>query len=670
MNSAEINRLDMKSKDIVENNISKISELFPNCISEGKIDFDMLKQELSKDIIEDGKEKYQLTWVGKKEAIVNANTPCKKTLRPVKEKSVDFDNTKNIYIEGDNLEALKILQESYLNKIKCIYIDPPYNTGNDFIYNDNFKKDSNSELVESGQVDEYGNRMITNNISNGRFHSDWLSMMYSRLKLARNLLKSDGIIFISMGDDEVFNLEKICDEIFGQNSKLAVVVQEKGNAQNDATNVQNNHDYLLIYQKSKKFINGKEISAIYETKEEVIELIKEYDKYYYVGSGITTGGEGGTLNHRPNLGYTIYYNPETDDKIAVEDYDKDLAKISNEEKDIYTDDTSLLNKGYIKIRPPKKGKLLGVWTWSADKFNIEKNKILIKKTNQGYSVRKKEYVDNNSVYEENNKFFIKIAKSKNIRSVWNYNSASGTSVLNSLLGNRVFDNPKNLEMIEYILRVCDLKNDDIVLDFFSGSATTAHAVLEANGKNNSESKFIMIQLPEQCNYDSENYKNGYKTICDIGEERIRRAGKKIKEETNADIDYGFRVYKVDSSNMKDVYYEPTDLQQSQLNMFESNIKEDRTAEDLLTQVILDLGLTLDLKIEEKKILNNNVYFVETNSLVACFDEEIDINIIDEICKYNPLKIVFKESSFKTDSDKINIFERIKKLSNETEINII
>lgn len=665
-----MNKLDMESKDIIDSNIEKLKELFPSCIQEDKIDFDMLKQELSSIVIDDKKEKYQLTWPGKKEAIVLSNGRINKTLRPIKEKSVNFDNTKNIYIEGDNLEALKILQESYLNKIKCIYIDPPYNTGNDFIYNDSFRKVINEELVESRQADEEGNRLVSNSQSNGRFHSDWLSMMYSRLKLARSLLSKNGVIFISIGDDEVANLEKICDEIFGQNSKLGIIVQEKGNAQNDAINIQNNHDYILVYQKEKQIMNGKEQSILYEKVKNTIEVYKEDDKFYYIGSGITTGGEGGTLNHRPNLGYTIYYNPKTEDKIAVDDYNKELAKSSNDEEKIYTDDESLTFKGYEKIRAPKKGNLLGVWTWSKDKFNLEKDLILIKKTSQGYSVRKKEFVDYNLVYQKGNQYFIDIIKNKNIRSVWNYNSASGTSVLNELLENRIFDNPKNLDMIEYMLEIANLKNNDIILDFFSGSATTAHALLNVNLKNNINARFVMVQLPEPCDEKSENFKRGFRTICDIGEERIRRAGNKIKEKTNVDIDYGFRVYKVDSSNMKDVYYKPSELGQANLFDMMSNIKEDRTSEDLLTQVMLDLGLTLDLKIEEKTILNNKVYYVADNALVACFDDNVDINIIDEICKCKPLKVVFKDMSFRSDKDKINLEERIKKLSVDTEISIL
>ena len=665
-----MNKLVMKSKNIVEDNISKLKELFPNVVSEGKIDFDLLKQELSPIVIDEKKEKYQLTWPGKKEAIFNSNCPISKTLRPVKEKSVNFDHTKNIYVEGDNLEVLKILQESYLNKIKLIYIDPPYNTGNDFIYNDDFSKSSLDELYDAGEIDEKGNKLITNNKSNGRFHSDWLSMMYSRLKLARNLLTTDGLIFMSIGDDEVANLEKISNEIFGENAKLGIIVQEKGNAQNDATNIQNNHDYILVYQKNKQIFDGKEKKSIFESVVETIELEKANDSFYYLGSGITTGGEGGTLNNRPNLGYTIYYNPKTNDKIAIDDYDKEIAKISNNEFEVYTNNDDLLSKGYELIRPPKKGELLGAWTWSKEKFNLEKDLINIKKINNGYSVRKIQYVDETKVYEKNGKYYIDYNKLKNIRSVWNYNSASGTSILNKILGERTFNNPKNLEMMEYIISISNLNTDDIILDFFSGSGTTAHAVLNYNYRYKKNIRYIMVQLPELCDEKSENYKNGYRNICDIGEERIIRVGKKIKEETNADIDYGFRVYKVDTSNMKDVFYKPGEIGQMDLMEYLSNIKEDRTSEDLLTQVILDLGLTLDLKIEEKAILSNKVYYVEDNSLVACFDNQVDINIVNEICKCNPMKVVFKDSSFKSDSDRINIEERIKKLSPETEISIL
>lgn len=608
------NKLEMMSKNIINDNLKKISQLFPNCVTEGKIDFDILKQELSTNIIEDGQERYQLTWVGKKAALVNANTPCNKTLRPVKEKSVDFDNTKNIYIEGDNLEVLKILQESYLNKIKCIYIDPPYNTGNDFLYNDKFNKSENEELTESGQIDEYGNKMVTNNQANGRFHSDWLSMIFSRIKLARNLLTEDGSIYISIDDNEYENLKKICDEIFGENNFVSNLVWQKNFApKNDNKYISISTEYVLVYAKNKeKFNRG---------------LLPREEKH--------------------NKGYS---NPDNDPR-GVWTSGSILA-------------TTYSSSGVYEIIAPNGKKHLppAGRCWRYAKETIEQ----LKKDNRlwfgadGTGVpRVKRFLFEmpNGIVPQNLMLYTEVGSNQD-----------GNLELKDLFEAQIFDYPKNTKLLNRIFTIANVKNNDIILDFFSGSATTAEAVMKLNSADESYRKFILVQLPEK--YSDKSGKYNFETICDLGEERIRRAGKKIKEETNADIDYGFRVYKVDSSNMKDVYYAPTDLQQSQLNMFESNIKEDRTSEDLLTQVILDLGLTLDLSIEERKIINNNVYFVENNSLVACFDDTIDINIVDEICKCNPLKIVFKESSFKTDSDKINVFERIKKLSNDTEINII
>ena len=609
MNNEEIHKLDMKSKDIVEDNISKISELFPDCISEGKIDFDILKQELSKDIIDDGKEKYQLSWVGKKEALVNANTPCNKTLRPVKEKSVDFDNTKNIYIEGDNLEVLKILQESYLNKIKCIYIDPPYNTGNDFIYNDKFVNEN--ELEESGQIDKYNNRLISNQESNGRFHSDWLSMMYSRLKLSRNLLSDEGVIFISIDDNEIENLRKLCDEIFGENNFIAQFIwKKKQGGGNDSNFVVAEHEYVLCFcKKNEKFH---------------LNLDKNYQLSDSLYPYKDKNGEYGLI---------------TLDKTSIQFSQSLVFEIKDKEGNIYT--PRIVN-----------GKQ-SCWRWSKNKVEKEYNKLVFK---------------NGKVYTKYYRPDGVTPKSLLMDAIYG-RTESGNDDIKALFEINPFSYPKPVALIKHFIAIGTNEND-IILDFFSGSATTAQATLQINSEDNKNRRFILVQMPEMCNEKSSAFKQGLKTISEIGEERIRRAGKKIKEKTNANMDYGFRVYKVDSSNMKDVYYNPTDLQQSQLNMFESNIKEDRTAEDLLTQVILDLGLTLDLSIEERKIINNNVYFVENNSLVACFDDFIDINIIDEICKCNPLKIVFKESSFKNDSDKINTFERIKKISSETEVNIL
>lgn len=608
------NKLEMKSKNIINDNLKKISQLFPNCVTEGKIDFDILKQELSTNIIEDGQERYQLTWVGKKAASVNANTPCNKTLRPVKEKSVFYDKTKNVYIEGDNLEVLKILQESYLNKIKCIYIDPPYNTGNDFVYNDKFNKSENEELTESGQIDECGNKMVTNNQANGRFHSDWLSMIFSRIKLARNLLTEDGSIYISIDDNEYENLKKICDEIFGENNFVSNLVWQKNFApKNDNKYISISTEYVLVYAKNKeKFNRG---------------LLPREEKH--------------------NKGYS---NPDNDPR-GVWTSGSILA-------------TTYSSSGVYEIIAPNGKKHLppAGRCWRYAKETIEQ----LKKDNRlwfgadGTGVpRVKRFLFEmpNGIVPQNLMLYTEVGSNQD-----------GNLELKDLFEAQIFDYPKNTKLLNRIFTIANVKNNDIILDFFSGSATTAEAVMKLNSADESYRKFILVQLPEK--YSDKSGKYNFETICDLGEERIRRAGKKIKEETNANIDYGFRVYKVDSSNMKNVYYTPTDLKQSQLNMFESNIKEDRTAEDLLTQVILDLGLTLDLSIEERKIMNNNVYFVENNSLVACFDDTIDINIIDEICKCNPLKIVFKESSFKTDSDKINVFERIKKLSNDTEINII
>ena len=618
------NKLDMKSKDIVKYNIEKISEIFPNCISEGKLDYDMLKQELSNDILEAENERYQLTWAGKRKAIINANSPCSKTLRPVKSKSIDFDNTKNIYIEGDNLDVLKILQESYLNKIKCIYIDPPYNTGKDFVYNDKFSKSTNEELKEAGRIDNDGNMLVSkdiNNISNGKFHSDWLTMMYSRLKVARNLLKNDGCIFISIDDTEVDNLKKIGNEIFGEENFICQFVRKTGiSARLDAKNVSVEQDYVLMFAK-----NSNELK-INKMKLDNDDSYKGEDEFVKIrGKYKLNKLDRGSISYSASLDYPI----ESPDGTPI-----------------YPGGTSEHNAW--------------CWRWSKEKvkWGIENKFIVFKKNNESWSVYFKQYqfVDNN---------LNKIDRSIPYKSllIEGFNNEIGTKEIMSLFNRKVFDYPKPVALIKHLLNI-GINDQDIVLDFFSGSATTANAVMRINAEKNSKNKYILVQLPEKVEIDN------YDNICCIGQDRIIKAGTKIKEETNANIDYGFRVYRVDSSNMKDVYYAPTDLQQSQLNMFESNIKEDRTSEDLLTQVILDLGLTLDLSIEERKIFNNNVYFVENNSLVACFDETIDINIVDEICKCNPLKIVFKESSFKTDSDKINVFERIKKLSNDTEINII
>lgn len=557
MNNNNVNKLNMKSKDIVEDNISKIAGLFPECISEGKIDFDMLKQELSNDIIEDGKERYQLSWVGKKEALVNANTPCNKTLRPVKEKSVDFDNTKNIYIEGDNLDVLKILQESYLNKIDCIYIDPPYNTGNDFIYNDKFEKDKNAELEESRQIDDSGFKMISNVEGNGRFHSDWLSMMYARIKLARNLLASSGFIFISIDDNEQSNLKKICDEIFGESNFVANftwVRKKKGSFLSN--NVRKMTEYILCYRKDKtndfKLYGEKAYSDKYQP---IVKRTNNIKRLEFPSKIIKTGLKDGNYN-------AGFYGNEGTGIEILNDFIVENGVIKNE----------LSVKGHF------------IWQQAYLDSEIKMGTEVTLSSKFGFNVLR----------------FDQDKKIKTPSTLINSENGVGTNEdatlelqrFFELAPNEVFSYSKPTSLIKYLLNMVMYdKTDATILDFFSGSATTAQAVMELNSDENKSLKYIMVQLPESNN-------DRFETICEFGEERIKRAGTKIKKETNANIDYGFRVYNVDSSNMKDVYYAPTDLKQSQLNMFESNIKENRTAEDLLTQVILDLGLTLDLSIEE------------------------------------------------------------------------
>lgn len=612
-----MDKLNMESKDIVDVNIENIGKLFPNVIVEsdkGKsVDFDLLKQELSKEVVDDGKEKYELTWPGKKKSIVEANTPTKNTLIPERDKSVDFDNTKNIYIEGDNLEALKILQNSYLGKIKCIYIDPPYNTGNDFIYKDNFKKDSNQELEESGQVDDEGNRLVANNTSNGRFHSDWLSMMYPRLKLARNLLADDGVIFISIDDNEQANLTKICDEIFDHSNYEHFIWKKKSGSGNTEKIIGCLTENILCYFKCKRagVLNYRTINRDYKYSD-------SYGNFNLEGIEKTNLGD----YVRPTMMFGIV-DPKTGQKfLPTKNMRWTLGKETIQHK-IHE------NKIY---------------------FDYNKNKVYVKK-----------YSDD---YEKSQNVYYNLLTDMG-------SLASAKDEINDILGNReLFSTPKPTNLIKHLIEIATSK-DSIILDFFSGSATTAHAVMQLNAEDGGNRKYIMVQLPEECKEDSEAYKEGYKTICDIGEERIRRAGKKIKEETNANIDYGFKVFKIDSSNMKDDFYKkPNDLEQSQLRLFESNVKDDRISDDLLTQVMLNLGLTLDLNVEKKKIKNNDVYFVENNSLIACFDDSIDFSIIDEIANIKPLRVVFKDESFKNDNDKINLEEKFKKLSPDTKIIVL
>jgi adenine-specific DNA-methyltransferase len=617
-------KLDMKSLDLLKDNIEFISGRFPNCVTEtasGKvIDFDQLKQELSADAIEGNKERYRLEWPGKKEAIVTANLPINKTLRPIKEDSVDFDNTENIYIEGDNLEVLKLLQESYLGKVKMIYIDPPYNTGNDFVYKDSFTKSKSDELFESGQKDELGQRLVPNPETSGRYHSDWLSMMYPRLKLARNLLTDDGAIFISIDENEVHNLRKICDEVYGENNFISQAGWQKVySPKNQARYLSNDYEFVLIYSKS---ISKFEIGLLPRTE--------EMDKRYK--------------------------NPDNDLRGPWKAGD---LVASGERKG-----------GHYIIKNPHNGKEYDVpqgkhWAFSEPSMRemLKDNRIV--------------FGSNNSSFPAFKQFLSEVKQGRVASSFFSYSDYGHTDLAKkefiNLFGDQgrtIFETIKPTKLIQNLFRIANADKDAIILDFFSGSATTAHALMQLNAEDQGNRKYILVQLPETTDEASEAYKAGYKNICEIGKERIRRAAKKIKEETNAHIDYGFRVYRLDESNMQDVYYHPQDYDQSKMDMFADNVKPDRTADDLLTQIMLDWGLLLNLKIENIQITGKQVYKVNGDSLYACFDKGLDESFAKEIAKGKPLRIVFRDNSFKDNSAKTNVKQLLKQLSPETEMKVI
>ncbi len=644
-----MNRLDMETTDIVQGNIDKICELFPNVIVESEngktIDFDLLKQELSNDIVEGNKEKYQLTWPGKKETILNANSKINKTLRPLKEKSVEFENAKNIYIEGDNLETLKILQESYLNKIDCIYIDPPYNTGNDFIYNDDYKLSVEEDLEKSGIIDEYGNRLITNNKSNSRYHSAWLSMIYSRLKLSRNLLKNDGLIFLSIDDNELYNLKMICDEIFGENNFIANIVVETANgvfgtraSQTKRTMVKVK-DYVLIYSRDKNSIK-RDFVPLYMPTNDL------FDSHYSImlDDNLNRNSLVNFLND--NKKFSKYF-----EKYGLSIKIDNISKLMKIDKEFNNDIISIADKIYqdvsysLKVPTEIDARLKNGET-------VNFNDCIIFRTGNGKGTVR-QYISFKDSLKYTDDYVSEYRKAVTMGDLWEGFDADMKNVTKE--GNCEFPNGKKpVRLIKQLIKWANVRNG-IILDFFSGSATTAQAVSELNNEMKLNNKWILVQVPEISN-DAEKV-----SICNIGQQRIKNILNKGD---------GFRIYKVDSSNMKDIYYKPNEVSQTNLFDMISNIKDNRTSEDLLTQVILDLGLTLDLKILNKSINNNNVYFVEDNSLIACFDDNIDINIIDEICKYTPMRVVFKDTSFKTDKDKINLEEKMKKLSPTTEINII
>ena len=610
-----MDKLKMQTADGVQDNISRIAELFPECITEVSnqmggvkraVDFDKLRQLLSSDIVEGNEERYQFTWPDKRKAILAANAPINATLRPCPEESVNFDTTQNLYIEGDNLDVLKCLKETYLHKVKMIYIDPPYNTGNDFVYEDDFAESAAEYLANSGQFDEQGNRLVTNTESNGRFHTDWLNMIYPRLKVARDLLTEDGVIFISIDDNEVENLRKVCDEIFGESNFIATLVWERAySPKNDAKYISNSHDYVLMYAKSAaSFIIGR------------LERTAE-------------------ANAR-------YSNPDNDPRGVWKPSDMSV-KTYNAECDY-----SITTPSGRVVEPPA-GRC---WSLSRNAFRERLQDTRIWFGSDGSSVpcikRFITELKHDGMAPTSILFYKDVGHSQ-----------EGAQEVVSLFGDKgVFDGPKPVRLLERLITLANLKEDSIVLDFFSGSATTAHAVMKKNAEKEKHCRFIMVQLPEEVSDKKKN--QGYKNICEIGKERIRRAGAKIKEEDPdkaQHLDTGFRVLKLDSSNMKEVFYSPKDTAQQDLFALVDNVKDDRTSEDLLFQVMLELGATLDSKIEESVVDGKTIYNVADGYLVACFDQKVTDEVVTAIAKMQPTYAVLRDTSLVDDATATN-FEQI------------
>ena len=624
-----MDKLRMQSSNGVEDNITKIAQLFPDCVTEtvdernGQpkhlIDFEKLKQNLSDSVMSERAERYQFTWPDKSKAILLANSPINATLRPCREDSVDFDNTQNLYIEGDNLDVLKCLKETYLHKVKMIYIDPPYNTGNDFVYEDDFAQSSEEYLANSGQFDEQGNRMFTNAESNGRFHTDWLNMIYPRLKVARDLLTDDGVIFISIDDNEVENLRKVCDEVFGEQNFIATLVWERAySPKNDAKFISNSHDYILMFAKR---IDSFHIGRLERTAE---------------------------ANAR-------YSNPDNDPRGDWKPSDMSVKTYNAE-----CDYPITCPSGRV-VEPPA-GRC---WRLSRNAFRerLQDNRIWFG-------------TDGNSV--PCIKRFLRELKFDGMAptSILFYkevgHSQEGAKEVTALFGDKgVFDGPKPVRLLQRLLTLANLDDNSILLDFFSGSASTAHAVMKMNAEKQKHCPFIMVQLPEHISEKKK--KQGYETVCEIGKERIRRAGKKIKEEslsTTQDLDTGFRVLKLDSTNMQDIYYSPKDISQADLFSQVDNVKPDRTGEDLLFQVMLELGATLDSKIETTTVAGKTIYNVAEGYLVACFDPDVTDDVVKAIAQMQPAYAVLRDTSMKDDSTATNFEQIFKTYSPDTVTKIL
>lgn len=626
-------KMKMHTPNFVDKNIEKLAELFPNCVTESKnqsgiikrsIDFESLKQELSDYLVGDGKERYQITWPGKKESLLVANSPITHTLRPMIDESVNFDTTKNIFIEGDNLDALKLLQETYLSKVKFIFIDPPYNTGSDFIYDDDFSEGVESYQKKSNEKDESGNRLVANTEANGRFHSDWLTMLYPRLKLARNLLSDDGVIFISIDQGEEANLRKIADEIFGENNFLSSVIWKKRSSPDARATIGSIHDTILCYLKNgeapKKAISKMPLS---ETRKKA------------------------------------FSNPDNDPRGPWASVDM-TGMTGRATKDQFFEVE--LPSGRI-IGPPE-GRSWGIAPATFKELRND-NRIWFGSSGDNVPRIKK---------------FLSESDGQVIPSIWNMdevgsNDEATKEVLSLFESHRIFDTPKPLKLLKRMLSVGTRPFEEhIVLDFFAGSATTAHATMLINGEDGGNRRFIMIQLPEKCSEQSEAFKAGYSNISEISKERIRRAGQSIRQskDINAEIDVGLRILKVDESNMSDVFYAPDVVSQNDLFGLVDNIKEDRSDVDLLFQIMLDWGVDLSLPIEIKEIEGKRVFIVDTNALLTCFDRDggVDDEFVKSICSLKPLRVVFRDSGFSSDDMRINVEQIFKQLSPITEVKTI
>lgn len=637
-----MDKLRMQSSNGVEDNITKIAQLFPDCVTEtvdersGQpkhlIDFEKLKQNLSDSVISERAERYQFTWPDKSKAILLANSPINATLRPCREDSVDFDNTQNLYIEGDNLDVLKCLKETYLHKVKMIYIDPPYNTGNDFVYEDDFAQSSEEYLANSGQFDEQGNRMFTNAESNGRFHTDWLNMIYPRLKVARDLLTDDGVIFISIDDNEVENLRKVCDEVFGeQNFVDCLHWKKKKQPSFLAKHTAKVMEYVIVYAKNTFKLEKLSVEKVSDSNKKVINInnkissrifkpgvrVKSEEQTGIIKAGVYTG-RSMDVEYKNDI---YYENGRTTNEVEV------VSKFSDSQSNIDTfiqKDLLYITKNFLLRRD--------VGEEAAEKRKSITDLLL------------NDYGDN----QESDKEFLE------------------------LFDKKYFDYTKPIKLI-YNLVKSNFTEEGIILDFFSGSATTAHAVMQLNSEDGGNRKFIMVQLPEKTDEKSEAFKAGYKNICEIGKERIRRAGKKIKEEsplTTQDLDTGFRVLKLDSTNMQDIYYSPKDISQADLFLQVDNVKPDRTGEDLLFQVMLELGATLDSKIETTTVAGKTIYNVAEGYLVACFDPNVTDDVVKSIAQMQPAYAVLRDTSMKDDSTATNFEQIFKTYSPDTVTKIL